>query len=233
MTRSVKTGTVQFTPLLVQSAEERCDAAFPYRILLCKFKIKDAGVRTLPWLPRELFISLVCIELPELFCFRCVFVLEIFACCLELWMSEVRQVRGSDLKQPTWLCQFFLRLFNELGTPVGSAGRDLVVTIFDMFLSMTTSEQLNFLLFSNKFYWFYITPICLYSLIFWQQPKYIFLFYFMLVILKKLITYLLWHVKILQQKLLMSCEIWSSEIWITITINIMDGKIGILGGDVV
>lgn len=133
VTRSVKTGTVQFTPLLlVQSAEERCDAAFPYRSLLCKFRIKDAGVRALPWLPRELFISLVCIELPVLFCFRCVFVLEIFACCLELWTSEVRQVRGSDLKQPSWLCQFFLRLFNEFGTPVGSVGRDLVVTICDM-----------------------------------------------------------------------------------------------------
>lgn len=132
VTRSVKTGTVQSTPLLVQSAEERCDAAFPYRSLLCKFRIKDAGVRALPWLPRELFISLVCIELPVLFCFRCVFVLEIFACCPELWTSEVRQVRGSDLKQPTWLCQFFLRLFNEFGTPVGSLGRDLVVTILDL-----------------------------------------------------------------------------------------------------
>lgn len=88
VTRSVKTGTVQSTPLLlVQSAKERCDAAFPYRSLLCKFRIKDAGVRALPWLPRELFISLVCIELPELFLFPMRFCPRDF--CLLPWVMDV------------------------------------------------------------------------------------------------------------------------------------------------
>lgn len=79
---------------------------------LCSITISEPAMQihnqsrrcTLPWLPRQLFICLVCSELPLLFCFRYVFVRRFLLVAIELWLSDrgwklylAGYLRGSDL----------------------------------------------------------------------------------------------------------------------------------------